>query len=80
MKQAYILEDGQLTPAQASKERPFCGFYASVGGTDTMAGDLFSVLSGPVLVPAYDEKGKRLNVGADKAGKTYDEKTDEWNE
>ena len=80
MKQAYIFEGGQLIPAQNSKERPFCGFYASVGCADTMAGDLFAVLSGPVLVPAYDEKGTRINVGADKAGKTYDEKTDEWNE
>jgi len=78
MKKAYIKEGGKLISAKESKERVFCGYYAAIGYNGGKAGDLFAVLSGPVLVPAYDRGGKRINVGKEFQGMSYDEKQNIW--
>lgn len=70
MTNVFIYENGQLIPAQESKSRVFCGYYAAMGYNGEKAGDLFVVLSGPVLAPAYDENGTRINVGKSKSGKS----------
>lgn len=74
----YIKECGQLVPIPQLKKYIFCGFYAAVGCNGSNAGDLFAVLSGPILAPAFNASGKRLNVGSDKAGKSYSEKLNTW--
>ena len=75
---AYIKENGALIPARESKESVFCGYYAAAGYQGQKPGDLFAVLSGPVLAPAYDATGARLNVGAEHAGMSYDERRKTW--
>lgn len=75
---AYIYEDGKKILAEESKERVFCGFYASCFCDN--AGDLFAVLSGPALVPAFDKYGKRINVGKDKAGMSSKDGKEWYNE
>ena len=76
--EAYIKENGALIPARESKESVFCGYYAAAGYQGQKPGDLFAVLSGPVLAPAYDATGARLNVGAERAGMSYSESRKEW--
>lgn len=75
---AYIKENGALIPANESKESVFCGYYAACGYHGEKPGDLFAVLSGPILAPAYDATGARLNVGAERAGMSYSERRKEW--
>lgn len=74
----YIKEAGHLTPATESNDGQFCGLYAANGYRDDNAGDLFAVLSGPVLAPAFDADGLRLNVGAHLAGMSYNARRAEW--
>ena len=81
---AYIKDGGQLVKAETHKN--FCGFYAGIqqnaanGWNDrnTNAGDLYAVMCGPQLWPCYDESGHRLNVGADRAGMSYDSRRGRW--
>lgn len=74
----FIKEYGELIPATESESGQFCGLYAGNGYREDNAGDLFAVLSGPVLAPAYDCDGLRLNVGAHRAGMSYDSRRAEW--
>ena len=73
-------EKGQ--PVNARQMETFCGLYAGIGkawnNPNGEAGELFCVMCGPQLWPAYDQNGHRLNVGADRAGMSYDEKTNTW--
>jgi len=79
--------DGTLVPLKENGNYKkyegcvFCGFYAAlaVWGEDN-AGDLFAVFSTPILVPAYNKNGKRINVGKEKAGMTYTEGRGWYNE
>ena len=66
--EAYIFEKGELVKAKDYSERVFCGYYAACGFNGDNAGDLFVCLSGPILAPAYDKRGKRINVGKELAG------------
>ena len=75
---AYIMEGGQLIKAEESKTSVFCGFYAACGYNGQKAGDLFAVLSGPILAPAYNAVGHRLNAGASRAGMSYSRTNRKW--
>jgi hypothetical protein len=78
---AYIKNNnGALTPAENSsaENRVFCGYYAAMGYNGERPGDLFAVLSGPVLVPAYNVNGERLNVGKSRAGMSYNTRLKKW--
>jgi hypothetical protein len=75
---AYIMEGGQLIKAEESKTSVFCGFYAACGYNGQKAGDLFAVLSGPILAPAYNADGHRLNAGANRAGMSYSPTSRKW--
>ena len=74
----YIKEAGRLVPATQSTDGQFCGLYAACGYREDNAGDLFAVLSGPTLAPAFDADGLRLNAGADLAGMSYNARRAEW--
>lgn len=74
MEKVYIKEGGKLIPANESNLRVYCGLYAAVGYNGTTAGDLFAVMSGPALAPAYDENGSRINVGEEYQGMSYRDK------
>lgn len=75
---AHIMENGKRVKAEESKERVFCGYYAAAGYQGQNPGDLFALLSGPCLVPCYDADGHRLNVGAERAGMSYNSHRREW--
>lgn len=77
MKHIFIRENGVLTRTDLSN-KTICGLYAAAGFNGETAGDLFVVVSGPILAPGYDKNGVRINVGADHAGQTYDAKRDIW--
>lgn len=73
----YIYENGVLTSLSDAKVMNG-GLYAAMGYNGEKAGNLFAVISGPALVPAYYKSGKRINVGADLAGMSYDFRRGEW--
>ena len=81
---AYIKVNGQLI--QADTHKNFCGYYAghqmnpANGWSDrnTNAGDLYAVMCGPQLWPCYNADGSRMNVGADRAGMSYDNRRNLW--
>jgi len=76
----YVKHSGTLENAR--KMGNFCGLYASIGPTwnnpNGVPGELYCVMCGPQLWPAYDRNGNRINVGANRAGKSYDEKRNIW--
>lgn len=78
MKGVYIKNfDNELVEVKEGLEFDgcvYCGLYAAVGWIEENAGNLYAVFSTPILVPAYDKKGKRLNVGKEKAGMSYSER------
>lgn len=74
----FIKEAGRLVPATQSTGGQYCGLYAACGYREDNAGDLFAVLSGPTLAPAFDADGLRLNAGADLAGMSYNARRAEW--
>ena len=80
---AYIKDGGQLVKAETRPD--FCHFYAAIqmnaaNGWEQCndnAGDLYArIVDG--LICCYDESGHRLNVGADRAGMSYDSRRDRW--
>ena len=77
MKEVFINESGAFVPVEKSN-KTLCGFYAAVGFNGATAGDLFAVVSGPVLVPCFDGNGARINVGAEHAGQSYDRRRGIW--
>ena len=73
----YIYENGVLTTL-SNTTYIICGLYAAMSYNGETAGDLFAVVSGPSLHPVCDKSGKRINVGADLAGMSYDFRRGEW--
>lgn len=76
---AYIYENGTLVKAQECCSL-FCGYYAAVGYNGEKAGNLFAVLSGPILASAYDKHGNRINLGEDYAGMSSHDGYEWYNE
>ena len=73
----FIKDDyGRLVPIESAKN--FCGrLYAAMGYNGDKEGDLFAVMCGPRLFPAYDCFGNRFNVGNEHRGMSYS-KTHGW--